>query len=608
MGERGQNMRIESLGAFGIHRDLLATWESHYSAELLPAQAAAVREGGVLNGSSVVLYAPTGAGKTFVGEMAAMRAATAGQRAVYLVPTKALAEEKYSHWARLYASLGLRIIISTRDRRGGDGSLVRGDFDMAICVPEKLRFLLSQSPGTARHIGCMVVDELQAIGDPVRGLCLEVVLAQILTRARNVQIVGLSAVIDRPQSLADWLGAMPVCVHERPIELRKGVLAEGVFRYQEHNSGQSGEEQLEAGGDEAGFAQAVAELACWFAQRREPTLVFLRDKPSTVRLAHRLSEAADLPSAEESLERLRSLPATSAHDQLAELLGRGVAFHNADLQFAEREIVEEAFARGEIRLLCSTSTLAMGVNLPAKNVIIDPLRWEDVWGTQRPALAPISRADFENMGGRAGRLHLSDEFGRAILLADTEFTQAALFDRYVRKPFEPVTPALLQQPPLLQLLALCATGDQATEADLARVYGRTFAAHQQGITSEESLPAPLQAVAQEAVDCGLLHHSSITSSATVTPEGRLCSASGLSLSGFKWLRHWVAAKAGEVLPDLTALLIAAATPEARALRFPLHCNSREYFFEVLNPGTNVPVAHFQRRFTRAPHTETTPLS
>ena len=562
-------MRIQSLEAFGVHRDLLDVWESHYGSDLLPVQTAAVSEAGVLRGDSVVVYAPTGAGKTFIGEMAAVRAATQGQRAVYLVPTKALAEEKYSLWVHTYGPLGVRIIISTRDRRGGDRNLVSGDFDVAISVPEKLRFLLSQSPQMARHIGCIVVDELQLVGDPNRGLCLEVLLAQLLSRARHLQIVGLSAVIDKPEQLADWLGAQPLCIHQRPLELRKGVLAGGIFRYQEHNSGQLGEEDLRVDPEGLSLTEAMTQLGCWFAERREPTLIFLRDKATTVRLAHRLAEAASLPPAEQTLEHLTRLTCTSARNRLIEFLSVGVAFHNADLQFEERQALEAGFASGEIGLLCSTSTLGMGVNLPAKNVIVDPYQWEHAPGGRRPLLVPISRADFENMGGRAGRLRLSDDFGRAILLADTQFMQATMFDRYVSRGFDPVTPALAQQPPLRQVLALCATGHQATEADLAKVYQHTFAAHQQSLPDAHTLPPALRSVAQAAVDCGLLHRSSITSRLTVTPQGHLCSASGLSLSGFRWISYWVEASAGQALSDLAALVVAASAPDARALLFPV---------------------------------------
>jgi len=169
-------MQVQSLEAFGVHRDLLRTWEDNYGKELLPVQAEAVSAGKVLNGTSLIVYAPTGAGKTFVGEMAAMHAATVGQPTVYLVPTKALAEEKYALFCHLYGTLGLDIAISTRDRREADEQVSRGQFDLLITVPEKLRFLLSRAPGIAGRLGTVVVDELQLIGDAVRGPCLEVVL------------------------------------------------------------------------------------------------------------------------------------------------------------------------------------------------------------------------------------------------------------------------------------------------------------------------------------------------------------------------------------------------------------------------------------------------
>ncbi len=142
-------MQVQSLEAFGVHRDLLRTWENNYSKELLPVQAEAVSTGNVLNGTSLIVYAPTGAGKTLVGEMAAMHAATAGRPTVYLVPTKALAEEKYVVFNQLYGKLGLDIAVSTRDRREADERVSRGQFDLLITVPEKLRFL----PGHRRTAG-----------------------------------------------------------------------------------------------------------------------------------------------------------------------------------------------------------------------------------------------------------------------------------------------------------------------------------------------------------------------------------------------------------------------------------------------------------------------
>jgi len=559
-------MQVQSLEAFGVHRDLLRTWEDNYSKELLPVQAEAVAAGNVLNGTGLIVYAPTGAGKTFVGEMAAMHAATAGRPTVYLVPTKALAEEKYALFCHLYGTLGLGIAISTRDRREADERVSRAEFDLLITVPEKLRFLLSQVPGIARQLGTVVVDELQLVGDPVRGPCLEVALAQIISQACP-QIVGLSAVIDQPRSLADWLGAQVITVHKRPVELRKGVLVGSVFRYQEHNSGTVGQEDFGIDIAENSFGEAVAAVTHKLTAQGEPTLVFVKDRRNSVRLSYRLAERLHLPPARQAIEQLAALPPTSTRRRLMELLEDGVAFHNADLQFADRQIIEAAMRRGEIGALCSTSTLAMGVNLPARNVIVESHCWADAGVTQRPTVRPITRAEFENMGGRAGRLHFNEQFGRAILLAETDFVAETMFQRYITSSFAPLESAFAQQKPLAQLLTLCAAGPQANQSDLARLYRHTLAAHLHGQTSTTTLPVALREALPAALQHHLLHNDELTAELTVTPQGQLCSSSGLSLADVRWLTLWVTEWDDQPPGELALLLMACTTPEAQQLRF-----------------------------------------
>jgi replicative superfamily II helicase len=143
-GEKGgETMRIASVEAFGVCRTLAEAWERVYGPELLPVQERALRAG-VCAGESVVVVAPTGAGKTLVGEMAAAEAALSGRRAVYTVPTRALADEKYEAFSRTYEPLGLRVCVSTRDWRSQDRRIGRGDFDLLVTVNEKLRALLAR--------------------------------------------------------------------------------------------------------------------------------------------------------------------------------------------------------------------------------------------------------------------------------------------------------------------------------------------------------------------------------------------------------------------------------------------------------------------------------
>lgn len=560
-------MRIESLEAFGLSRELLAVWERNYGKKLLPAQAEALQKTDLLRGRSLLLFAPTGAGKTLVGEIAALQAATEGRRALYLVPTKALAEEKYALLRQSYADLGLRVLISTRDRRLDDERLLQGDFDLAVTVPEKAHYLFNLSPGVARAVGCVIVDELQMISDLQRGATLEVTLAHLLSHCPKLQLVGLSAVIDDPGPLAGWLRAEWLQIKQRPVELRQGVLADGVFRFREYNTGQVGEEPWGLDTEGRKWGEVAQELALRFAAQGEPTLLFLRDRPSVVRLALRLAEESNLPPARQTMERLEALPPTATRSRLREVAAAGVAFHSSDLQFEERRIVEEGFADGEIGLLCSTSTLALGVNLPAKNVILASERWERVPGLGRPTLRPVDRAEFENMGGRAGRPRLSEDFGRAVLLADSTFQQEALLERYTRQKFEPLSPTLGRLSPLTQLTLLCG-GDGDGSTGLLNLYRHTFTAYVRGENETQQLPPVLQAALRSAVKYRLLAAGEPEGQLHVTPLGRLAASSGASLEGFYRLVRWL--RESEEPPGTMALLyLAATTPEAAELFFPL---------------------------------------
>ena len=559
-------MRVRSLEAFGLSRQLLEVWERQWGEALLPAQGEALRRSNLLRGGSLILYAPTGAGKTLVGEIAALQAATHGRRALYLVPTKALAEEKYATLCRLYAGLGLRIVISTRDRRGDDGRLLRGEFDLAVAVPEKAHYLLNLSPTVVRSVGCVVVDELQLLGDAQRGPVLEVTLAHLRGACAELQIVGLSAVLRNPDLLAEWLGAEWLEVKQRPVELRQGVLTEGVFRFREYNTGQIGEERWEVDPGGLGWEEAAAGLARQFAIQGEPTLLFLPDRPSVVKMALRLAEEAGLPAAEWTQERLRDLPPTAVRDRLREVAAAGVAFHSSDLQWEERQIVEEGFASGEIALLCSTSTLALGVNLPAKNVILSSERWEQPLGVGRPVRVPLSRSEFENMGGRAGRPGLREDFGRAILLAESAYQREMLLERYTSPDFETLSPALGGLPPLSQLALLCGGQGEDLESIVA-LYRRTYTAYAQGRQEAEALPPVLQAAVGLAGRYGLLAERE-PGRLQITALGRLAASSGVSLQGFHWLARHVR-QSSKPPGNLALLYLAATAPEAEALCFPL---------------------------------------
>ncbi len=370
-------MRTASLEVFGVDRRILEAWEEAGHRELLPIQETAVRKGKVLEGGSAVVFSPTSSGKTFIGEMAAVQTARRNQRAIYLVPQKALAEEKYREFKSRYSPFGIRVVISTRDRTEHDRAINRGEFHIAVVVFEKLQSLMVASPGILRNVGLVVIDELQMIGDAHRGAGLEILLTKIILEEQKPQIVGLSAVLGNARGLARWLGATLCEDSQRPVELRKGVLCGGTFRYVEHNSGREGEETFGEPG--AAFGEPL-ELTALEARRRveqgEQCIVFRKSRKECLEAARFIAHTLNAAPAHGAINELAHLEESHGRGLLTELLQSGVAYHTAELDWDQREVIERAFRNGEVRVICATTTLAMGMNLPAKNVFVDTERWD----------------------------------------------------------------------------------------------------------------------------------------------------------------------------------------------------------------------------------------
>ncbi len=556
-------MRIASLEAYNVPPQLLAIWQQAYGAQLLPVQEKAVCQYGVLAGCNLIVQAPTSAGKTFIGEMAAVQAAVQGKKVLYLVPTKALAEDKFAHFNALYRPLGLRIIITTRDRRQEDARFCKGDFDIAIAIPEKVRALWARG-GVSQFLGLAVIDELQLLSDPERGPCLELLLTE-LRGIDKMQIIGLSASLGASARLADYLKAGWLESNERPVELRKGVLYGNRFRYVDMKGGWHEEcfEGLQWGQieNDKDFAEALVRVALYFAKRQEPTLVFVRDRATAIYAASQIAAQFDIRNikgddkAQNGLSNLLTeLEHTTVREKLQQLMACGVAFHSADLQFEERQAVERAFLKGDVLVICCTPTLALGVNLPAQNVLVDPHSWQNETAGAPAALCPISLADFENRAGRAGRLGYGD-FGRGILLARSSQEAEMLVARYLTKSFQPPMPALMNLPPLTAVLTLAA-GAAMRRTSLEDIYTQTFSAYLQNHTK---LPAPLQEAAEHCRDKGLLSHESM--GFMPTAAGQAAVAAGICFETIYWLME--GAKQKHAPTNLEATFLVSLTNEAQ---------------------------------------------
>ncbi len=559
-------MRIRSLEAHDVPSAVLETWTRTFGETLLPVQERAVREG-VLAGESLLVSAPTSSGKTFIGEMAAIQAALSGRRVVYLVPTRALAEAKFHEFTGRYAPIGLRVAIATRDRRNQVDEIARGEVDLTVAVPEKLRALLVERPTMAAGIGEVVADELQLLGDPRRGPCLEMLLGDLVAECPDLQVVGLSAVLGEAEEIARWLGARLVLDDRRPVELRKGVLDGDTYFYRQHNDGTEGMEHWpELGELPTDPGERMARVAACLAERDGSVLVFVRDRRTCVLMARAIAEQAQLPAADGVVEQLAGLEPTRASADLSRLAEAGVAWHNADLQFDEREILEAGFARGELSALVCTSTLAMGVNLPARNVIVDASRWTSGGPGGKPTLGAITRRDFENMAGRAGRLGCGDEMGRAVLIADGEVQRHVMLSTYVQDGFSRLEPQLGRLSPLQRVCVLAGSMTAAGRDGIAEAWRRTLSAARTGLPADV-LPSDLRealdiAAAQELV------RETADGRWTPTPLGAVCGASGLLPRSFLALMRAARATGGEAPDELEALLVASLTDEPQEVPLP----------------------------------------
>jgi len=553
-------MKVATLEAYNVPADILEIWRSEVGEELLPVQERAIKEFGLFSESNLIVFSPTSSGKTFVGEMAAVKAARGNTKVIYLVPQKALAAEKFEELHRRYESAGIKVVVSSRDRREHDEEIERFDFHIAIVVFEKLQALLIGKPQLMEAVGLVVVDELQMITDKDRGPTLELLLTKLRISASRPRIIGLSAVLGRAQSLADWLGARLLVDTRRPVDLRKGVLCRGQFRYREHNSGAQGIEDFpdfRSEKREELLLGAVEELV----RRGEQVLAFVPDRATTVLFARVLAQRVTPAAATAAVEELRQQEETLARETLLGVLGGAVAFHNSDLSPEEREIIERHFRGGAIRALFSTSTLAVGMNLPVKNVVLDHQRWEYLRRYGRWSLQEISRSEYENMSGRAGRLSLVQDFGRSILVTYSPFEADVWLEHFAGGEFEEIRPTLADAPLENHVLDLMASGLASSRAELEQMLLSSFT----GWThwAQKISRAEFSEALTKAVSCGLdggLLRALEGDRLEVTAVGRVCATKGVGVATGAALARWAKEAFSATLHDLEVLLTVCLAP------------------------------------------------
>ncbi len=443
--------------------------------ELYPPQAEAVKAG-VLEGRNLVLASPTASGKTLIAELCALKHVLEKEgKVVYLSPLRALASEKYEEF-RKYSVItkpdGKRVSIgiSTGDYDSSDPWLER--YDIIVSTNEKMDSLLRHKAKWMDEISLVIADEVHLLNEAERGPTLEVVLARLMQTNPEIQILALSATINNVEEIAGWLKAEYVTTEWRPIVLKEGILLHNEIQFKD---GDAKKIEKETG-------NPAINLALNTVKTGGQALIFASTRKNAVTIAKKVAakiEQALSKTMKRALEReaeriLAASEKTSISELLAELVKCGVAFHHAGLGGAHRKIIEDAFREGKIKVLTATPTLAFGVNLPARTVIIqDYRRYEPGYGYY-----PISVLEYKQMSGRAGRPKY-DKIGEAILIAKTADEADYLMESYVLAKPERVWSRLAVERILRShVLATIAADSAHTEYGVYDFFSKTFYAFQ----------------------------------------------------------------------------------------------------------------------------------
>jgi len=211
-----------------IHPELYSVLEKQDFRELRPCQEKALKAG-LLDFKNLLVCTPTASGKTLIAEIAAMNSILSSEgKAVYIVPLKALATEKYKDFVRKYSHIA-RISISLGDMDSADAFLGRAD--LIITTSEKLDSLIRHKAPWLQEVRVVVVDEVHLINDIERGPTVEILVTLLKTLLGKVQIIALSATIGNPKELAKWLDAKLIEDDWRPVELHKGIYLNGEVEF-----------------------------------------------------------------------------------------------------------------------------------------------------------------------------------------------------------------------------------------------------------------------------------------------------------------------------------------------------------------------------------------
>jgi ATP-dependent DNA helicase HFM1/MER3 len=347
----------------------------------------------------VVVSAPTASGKTTLMDLAILRLVEqGGGTIVYLAPLKALCQERKKDWSERFRRIGLKCAEVT-----GDSDQLNEKPDLILATPEKWDSVTRKS---RVKVSLLLVDEVHTLSQPVRGATLEAVVSRMKTLSSRkvvppLRIVAISATIPNVCQVAEWLGARVLVFDSsyRPVPLSVKVMgycpAKSPFHFEQN------------------LNYRLPEVVANYSDNK-PTLVFCQTQKGTVKAALHLAQDTTYIRSKDQAERLRLAFRSVSERALQETAIKGVGFHHGGLSPEDREVVERLFLSGDLLVLCTTTTLAVGVNLPAHLVVVKSTMG---YRGSSEGYSEYSSLELLQMLGRAGRPQF-DTRGVAVIMTE----------------------------------------------------------------------------------------------------------------------------------------------------------------------------------------------
>lgn len=431
---------------YGLWDEFVKLYKEKRGQYLWPPQITAL-ENGALNNKNFLMVSSAGSGKTHIAEIIIFKSIMDTTKpAVYLAPYNALVEQKTEDFKDLFESpeLGLKVSKSTLEDVKDDLEKLKKS-KLIVMTYEKFDYYLRNYPDFVSSLSCVIVDEFHMICEETRGPPLEIIVALLKEKFSNVKIVGLSAVIPNARDISSWLDAN-ICDMG---DWRKNPLYEGVFdlkkrciEFYNHDKNLIKKEFIDSYCGNIVCNIIIDFIKKWgiIKDNNKPQiLVFAPSRKNCVELAELISDnigkiiRGSMISSnvlDEIGKKVESSEGNDTHliKTLKKTVFSGVAFHHAGLSFQVKKILQKEFEDSNLLILISTTTLAAGMNLPTKRVIVT----EPLIGKRKMLVS-----EYKNLAGRAGRPKFAEQ-GECVIISYEPMITESYKKNYIFALTEPL--------------------------------------------------------------------------------------------------------------------------------------------------------------------------